>query len=95
MSFERGENFQEQEVEIREMWAGGPTRVWAAERGNRAKMPYGDGGFVGTYICQGCQASVVGVYYVFSRRLRKKIWVCAECKQPRQGNSRESKTEAD
>jgi hypothetical protein len=74
----RGKNYQPQDYEIRQMWAGGPSRIWSSTCGNMAPMGYATGGFVGSYICQGCNQQADGVYRSEDSTGGKK-WLCGSC----------------
>jgi len=68
-------------AEAREMWPGGPSRRWSKTRSPEATMPYGEnGGYVGSYVCQGCEESTGGVYRVICRSQVARKWLCAACR---------------
>jgi hypothetical protein len=65
-------------IEIKRMWEGGPLRQWSAERPLKGKwIAYATGGFAGCYVCEWCQESADGVYFV--REPQK--WLCGACKR--------------
>jgi hypothetical protein len=66
-------------VTVRRMWPGGPLRQWSDKRQPRAGnwIAHAAGGYVGAYLCGGCQAPCNGVYFV----QRVKKWLCGACKK--------------
>jgi hypothetical protein len=70
--------------EVRRMWEGGPLRQWSAKRTNTTGLALGHGGFAGSYVCDGCQRSVDGLYDV---REAKK-WLCGACREARKPHVR-------
>jgi hypothetical protein len=43
-------------------------------------MPLTEGGFGGSYVCDGCSEPVAGIYRVIDRVERRESWICAACK---------------
>jgi hypothetical protein len=86
MPFARGANYQPQDYETRRMWEDGPSRLWSRTRG---KIPYATGGFVGSYLCQGCNQQADGVYRSEGSRGRRK-WLCAGCADRNEKATRDS-----
>jgi hypothetical protein len=76
MSFARGKNYQP--PEIKQMWAGGPSRYWSTTKSGVTPVYYETGGYVGNYACQACNQPVVGVYRVGMGKNAGK-WLCAGC----------------
>ncbi len=56
------------------MWHGGPLRRWSPVRTASCQMPLASGGYGGSYLCDGCQKPVVGIYRA------REAWLCAACK---------------
>ena len=67
--------------EVMRSWPGGPLRRWSPVRQGQCKMPLAEGGFGGSYVCEGCSEPVAGVYRVFDRVERQESWLCAHCKE--------------
>ena len=78
MPFPRGENYQPQEYEIRQMWPNGPSRIWSQTKGSMADLRYEPDGFVGSYVCQGCNQPVAGVYRSGTSKTGEN-WLCGGC----------------
>jgi hypothetical protein len=67
-------------IEIKRMWEGGPLRRWSDGPQGRGWTSYQSPtlrGFAGSYVCEACQASVAGVYYVPCALQ----WLCAARKK--------------
>ena len=80
--FPKREDYQTPEYEIRQMWANGPTRRWNAKsRSSLTPLPYETGGFVGMYVCQGCNQQTPGVYRQTHGENAGK-WLCGPCANP-------------
>jgi hypothetical protein len=67
--------------EVKIMWPNGPSRAWSPVSRSGARTPYATGGFVGAYVCQGCQAT--GGVYEAKLPSGKAGWFCSECINPR------------
>ncbi len=85
MAFARNPDKVHIAAEVRVMWPGGPSRRWSAVKCSEASLQYGeDGGYAGSYVCQGCGEPTVGVYDVPGRLEQRpqvaRTWVCAECR---------------
>lgn len=65
---------------VKRMWPGGPLRRWSPVRQTGCKMPLADGGFGGSYVCEGCSEPVAGLYRMFDRVEQRESWLCVRCK---------------
>ena len=54
---------------VTRMWPGGPLRLQRSRRD-----------FSRSYVCDGCQVPVVGVYRVLQGENRQEAWLCATCR---------------
>jgi hypothetical protein len=70
--------------QVKQMWPGGPLRRFSPIRKGGCQLPLEGGGFGGSYVCEGCQVPVAGVYRVIDRVERRESWVCAGCKTQRE-----------
>lgn len=69
--------FTDNSVTLRQMWSGGPLRRWSDQKTTLTPLGYGQGGFVGSYVCQGCSEPCDGVY----RAREEQRWLCGGCKE--------------
>lgn len=66
--------------EVKRMWPGGPLRRFSPVRKGACQAPLEGGGFGGSYVCEGCQMPVAGVYRVIAGVQSRESWLCASCK---------------
>lgn len=63
-------------VEIKRMWPGGPLRRRTSKRTSLTPIGYADGGFVGSYVCDGCRRPGDGLYCA----REGYRWLCGACR---------------
>jgi hypothetical protein len=69
------------EPEHRVMWPNGPSRRFSEVRTTLTLLSYDLGGFVGNYVCQGCEVPCIGVYRLNVRDSYARNWICDHCKK--------------
>ena len=77
------------QIQIRQMWTGGPLRRFATDRPNPQWIPLDSGGYASNYVCAECRKDVKGVH-----RTPPDGWKCGECRRNGQINPSRGKATA-
>jgi DNA-directed RNA polymerase subunit RPC12/RpoP len=81
----------EANIEIREMWTGGPLRKFSTMHVNSTWKPYESAavrGYVSGYVCKDCMRDVLGVHWTSDG------WKCARCRHNRKSQPEKGKNAA-